>query len=161
MRTSPRASMSATARSCIRRLPLRSASTEGRGETSAWSRLSRGRRGRKFLPRDASPRVHQPVRFFPRNGPAFSLALYSTPSKRRRKLRQQHLAFVSAAAKRVGQHLLRVGAAATGALIFAGAAGDGVDRLLEVRALLEGVVDLVPIFEEPSTGSDALPAPVG
>src|SRR5262245_4281606 len=68
--------MSATARSCIRRSPLRSVSTEGHGETSAWSRLSRERRGRKFLPRDASPRVHQPVRFFPRNGPAFISRLF-------------------------------------------------------------------------------------
>src|SRR5262245_42086564 len=69
---------------------------------------------------------------------------------------------VFAGCQRVFEECLRrVGAAATGTLVFAGAAGDLVQVFLEVRTLLPSDVDRVSTFKSLRASSAALPASIG
>ena len=74
---------------------------------------------------------------------------------------QHQLAFVSSAREGVRKFLVRVGAAATRALKYAGAASNLVVGLLEVRTLLKAAIHLVPTLKVESAGAAALPAPLG
>src|SRR5262245_60307410 len=76
-------------------------------------------------------------------------------------LRQHQLALVCAAREGVRHVLVNIGAAATGALVFTGAARERVWICFQLRTLLPGVGQLVSIFIGARAGPVALPASIG